>query len=177
MNPVRDAIRGEFSRYRKLAEGAIRQLEAQQCNWTPAEEANSVTVLVAHLSGNLKSRFTDFLDSDGEKPWREREGEFAERSLPKEELLALWAQGWEVLEKTLESLEDADLPREVRIRRQPLTVLQALERSLAHVAYHVGQIVLLARLQKGGDWVSLSIPKGHSAAYNLNPDKEKPDAR
>jgi hypothetical protein len=129
---------------------------------------------VWHLAGNLKSRFTDFLTTDGEKPWRNREEEFAPRTVSPDEALAKWADGWDVLFRALEGLDDADLGRTVTIRGVGLTVLDALLRSVTHASYHVGQIVFEARALRGPDWQWLTIPPGGSAGYNQNPRHEKP---
>src|SRR5690348_16754249 len=117
-----------------------------------------------HVAGNLKSRFTEFLTSDGEKSWRNREEEFQGRAVSRAELLAKWEDGWKALFAALDGLSDDALSREVKIRGQGLTVLEALHRSLAHTSYHVGQIVFLAKELAGQNWASLSIPKGQSAA-------------
>ena len=174
MNELIRSVEGEYRRYKKLAEGAIAQVnEAQVCESPPAEFANSIATICWHVSGNLQSRFTDFGTSDGEKPWRAREEEFAARAVSRGELLAKWETGWTALFGALDSLTDADLSTTVTIRQQPLKVHEALNRSLAHVSYHVGQIVYLAKMMKGGAWSSLSIPPGQSAAYNKNPTKEQ----
>lgn len=119
-----------------------------------------------HVAGNLKSRFTDFLTTDGEKPWRDRESEFAARTVTAAELSAKWEDGWSALLTEVDALSDADLARTVTIRSQPLSVLDALQRSLAHTSYHVGQIVFLSRLLTGGRWEWLSIPPGQSDEFN-----------
>ncbi len=172
--PVIAAITAEYRRYHNLAEDVFVQLDERELCARPPGEGNSVATLVWHLSGNLQSRFTDFLESDGEKPWRQREEEFLERRVTRAELLEKWKRGWAVLFDELGDLTDEDLQREVRIRAQALTVIEALARSLAHCAYHVGQIVLLAREHKGADWRFLSIPPGGTDAYNANPDRERP---
>ena len=133
--------------------------------------------LIDYVSGNLRSRFTDFLTDDGEKPWREREEEFAARSVSRDVLLAKWNEGWDVLLATLGALTDEDLSRTVTIRRQPLLVHEALHRSLAHVSYHVGQIVYVSHAYCGVSWRYLSIAPGGTAAYNAAPTKEKPMAQ
>jgi len=137
------------------------------------EDGNSPAMIVHHVSGNLTSRFTDFLTTDGEKPWRNRDDEFADRTCTRAVVLSTWDAGWRVLEQQLASLTDADMTRTVTIRAQPLTVHAALCRSATHVAYHVGQLVTLARQSTGAGWRSLSIPRGQSAAYNANPTREK----
>lgn len=163
----------EFRRYKVLAEGAIAQVGDEELLRVQDDASNSIAVLVRHLSGNLRSRFTDFLTSDGEKPWRDRDNEFASVSDTRDQLLATWDQGWRVLFGALESLSDHDLRGSVTIRGVSLTVVEALQRSLAHVAYHVGQIVLLARGFVGQQWTPLSIPPGQSSQYNENPTLEK----
>lgn len=152
----------EFRRYRALIDGALAQLSDAAINVAPMEGGNSVAMLLAHLAGNLKSRFTDFLTTDGEKTWRDRDGEFASTAYDRTTIEAESRAGWGVLEATLESLTDADFTREVTIRGVALTVDEALARSLVHVAYHAGQIVLLAQMQVGEDWKSLSIPRSGS---------------
>lgn len=175
MPSVLDSIRAEYARYRALAEGAMRQLDdAALCVADPG--GNSIATLVWHLSGNFQSRFTDFLTTDGEKPWRQRDDEFASRSVSRDELMERWRAGWAILDGSLNALVEADLDRTITIRRQPLLVHQALLRSLAHAAYHVGQIVLLAKAARGEAWESLSIPPGGSAAYNAAPTSETPTA-
>ncbi len=167
------SIKYEYLRYKKLGEGAINQTPEDGLNKLYGDDNNSISVIVAHISGNLKSRFTDFLTTDGEKPWRKRDAEFEERDLTKSELLLLWDNGWVVLLTTLDELSDDDLDKTITIREKELTVADALHRSLAHVSYHVGQIVYLARMIAGKEWKSLSIPRGESNTYNQNPDKEK----
>ena len=161
----------EFRRYRVIAEKALAQVPDGALNQVPVADGNSMAMLVRHLSGNLVSRFTDFLGSDGEKPWRNRDAEFEERFYSRSEVDQMWQQGWSVLEQTMSELSDADLLREVRIRGLELTVQAALVRSVAHVAYHVGQIVLLARITKEENWEWISIPRGQSAHYNKKPDE------
>lgn len=163
----------EFQRYKATAEKALAQVSDAVLNHVPVPDGNSLAMLVRHLSGNFRSRFTDFLTTDGEKPWRNRDEEFAERTYTRAEVEQLWQEGWAVLEQTLESLTEADLSRTVHIRGQALRVDAALARSLAHLAYHVGQMVLLARMAQGEDWQWISIAKGQSAQYNQNPTKER----
>jgi len=172
-NPLVNDLLGEYKRYRQLAEKAIAQMPDDALNVVPGTDCNSVAMIVAHMSGNLSSRFTNFLTEDGEKPWRERDEEFASRSCTREQMLQMWTDAWSVLEREVTALTDADLARVVTIRQQPLTAHAALCRSISHVAYHVGQIVLLARMYADAPWESLSIPKGQSAAYNKNPTREK----
>ena len=169
-----ESIRGEYLRYKKLAESAMAQVPDGQLSASPSEESNSIAMVCWHVSGNLKSRFTDFLTTDGEKPWRNREEEFDARSVSRADLLAKWEDGWAALSGALADLTDEHLTREVTIRGQALSVVEALHRSLAHTSYHVGQIVYLAKEKAGANWTSLSIPKGQSAAFNQNPTGQKP---
>jgi len=168
-----DSIKSEYLRYKTLGEGAIEQVQDDGINKVFGEDNNSITVITSHISGNLKSRFTDFLTTDGEKSWRKRDTEFFERNITREELTEKWNNGWKVLLETLAALSDSDLNKIVTIRNKELTVIEALHRSLAHTSYHVGQIVFIARTIVGKDWKSLSIPRGGSDKYNLNPDTEK----
>ena len=173
MNRIVSSVQAEYLRYKGLAEGAIAQLSDADLVVSGPGDGNSIAVLCWHLAGNFRSRFTDFLTSDGEKPWRHREEEFSRRAITKDELLAYWEGGWAVVLETLRDLSDADLDREVTIRGQPLLVVEALHRSLAHASYHVGQIVFQARGLKGTGWRWLSIPPGQSDQYNARPTMEK----
>jgi hypothetical protein len=170
-----DLARREFERMKQLADRAIAQLPADRFFAAPVEGDNSIAVIVKHVSGNLLSRWTDFLVSDGEKLGRRRDDEFA--ILPRETregLLDRWEQGWAALFEALQPLTDADLARVVTIRGEPLTVLQAINRQLTHYSYHVGQIVFLAKHHCGPSWQSLSIPRGKSEEFNRAPDKYVP---
>jgi uncharacterized damage-inducible protein DinB len=176
-DPVRrvlSAIEPEFRRYKRLGDESIRQLDAEALVRQPPGDGNSVAAIVWHVAGNLRSRFTDFLTTDGEKPWRDRESEFAARAVSATDVRAKWEEGWDVLFQTLSTLTDADLSRTVVIRGQSLSVLDALQRSVTHASYHVGQIVFLARSLRGKRWEWLSIPPGKSDEYNRNPNREKP---
>lgn len=168
-----DDFRSEYRRYRTLGERALAQMSDDGLNHVPSQESNSAAMIVRHVSGNLASRFTDFLQSDGEKPWRDRDREFDDVQLSRAEVEKAWASGFAVLDAALDALTDADMSRTVTIRQQPLTVHAALTRSVAHVAYHAGQLVLLARAEAGAGWKSLSIPRGMSDAYNAAPTNEK----
>jgi len=153
-------------RYKSLGEKSLRQLSDAQVHWTSDGEANSVAILVKHMAGNMRSRWTDFLHTDGEKPDRDRDGEFIDDFESREQLMAVWEEGWRTCFSTLDSLTEADLAREGTIRGRAHTVVEAINRQLGHYAYHVGQIVQLARMQVGAaDWQSLSIPRGQSEAY------------
>jgi len=167
-----ESIRAEYLRYKTLAEGAIDQLDDGDLSRDGPSGGNSIAVLCWHVAGNLKSRFSDFLTSDGEKPWRQREEEFTARTVSRDELSAKWRDGWTVLLDTLAGLTDADLEKTVTIRRQPMLVHAALHRSLSHVCYHVGQIVYVAKAFRGANWNYLSIPPGQSDSYNQAPKYE-----
>ena len=177
MTNMIDSIRAEYLRYRALAEAAIDQLTEDQLSADGANGGNSVAVICWHVSGNLRSRFTEFLTSDGEKPWRKREEEFQARTVTRDELLSKWNQGWDALLGTLANHTDEQLQVTVTIRGQPLRVHEALHRSLAHLSYHVGQIVYLAKSLRGKDWKYLSIPPGKSDEYNQAPKLERPAAQ
>ena len=169
---IRDFV-DEYARYRRLGEKAIQQVPDESLNSILGADTNSIAMIMRHISGNLLSRFTDFLTSDGEKPWRNREAEFEETQYSWEEVQRLWSEGWGVLESQLSQLSDDQLQALVYIRGEAWTVHGALCRSLAHVSYHVGQIVLLARILNDGNWQSLSIPRGQSLAYNKTPTKDR----
>jgi uncharacterized damage-inducible protein DinB len=173
--PIIDSIRGEFVRYKALAEAAIAQTDDADLSKDPAEDGNSIATVCWHVAGNLESRFTDFLTTDGEKPWRQRDDEFLQRQVPRAELLIRWEAGWSVLLATLSRLDDTHLTRTITIRGQALRVDEALHRSLAHTAYHCGQIVLLAKNSRGTAWRSLSIPRGKSDEANRSPSAQLPE--
>ena len=130
------------------------------------EEMNSIAIITKHMAGNMRSRWTDFLISDGEKPDRNRDSEFVEPPTTRAELMKMWNEGWERVFKALEPLTDSDLERKITIRGEPHSVMQAINRQIAHYAYHVGQIVFLAKHFKGSDWKSLSVPKNKSGEFN-----------
>jgi uncharacterized damage-inducible protein DinB len=161
-----DSIGAEYLRYKTLAESAIDQLADDELSIQGPNGGSSIAIICWHISGNLQSRFTEFLTSDGEKPWRERDEEFQVRTVSRSTLLSKWNQGWEVLLGALATLTDEQLHRHVTIRGQPLSVHEALHRSLAHLSYHVGQIVYLAKSFRGKDWKYLSIPPDRSAAFD-----------
>ena len=162
---ILNSLESEYRRYKGLGEGAIAQLDETDFS-KPAGGGNSIAILIWHISGNLKSRFTDFLASDGEKPWRARDEEFVDRSVSRAQLLEKWEEGWRVLLSALGTLQSDDLTRTVTIRTQPMAVHDALHRSLAHVSYHVGQIVYIAKALRGDKWKYMSIPPGKSEEFN-----------
>jgi hypothetical protein len=155
-----DDVRLQFRKLKKLAEGALSQVKDDELLVTLDPEANSLAVIMKHMAGNLRSRFTDFLTTDGEKPDRNRDGEFEMAGKPtRAAVMADWESGWARLFETLDSLTDEDVLLEVTIRREPLTVIQALDRQMTHHAYHVGQIVFLAKHLRSAEWKTLSMPK------------------
>ena len=173
MRQVINSIEAEYQRYKALGEGSIAQLDEAELRIPGPNAGNSVAVIVWHLGGNLASRFTDFLTSDGEKPWRQRNEECAVRTVTRDELMDKWRQGWTVLFEALAGLTDDHLRQQVAIRDQSLGVHDALHRSLAYTSYHVGQIVYLAKSLRGAKWRYLSISPGGSAAYNQAPALER----
>jgi uncharacterized damage-inducible protein DinB len=151
-----------YQQQRRLAENAAAQLNDEEFFRALDAESNSVGVLMKHVGGNLRSRWTDFLTSDGEKPGRNRDGEFLVQGETRADVLRVWESGFSVLEHTLRTLTDADLTRTVLIRAEPCTVSQALARNVTHVAHHAGQVVFLAKMLCGPRWKTLSIPRGAS---------------
>ena len=155
-----------FHFYKKLAEGAMEQVTDDQLFATLDEEMNSIAIIVKHIAGNMRSRWTDFLTSDGEKPDRNRDNEFIEPPKTRAALMRLWNEGWQRVFDALEPLSDSDLERNVTIRSEPHSVMQAINRQLVHYAYHSGQIVFLAKHFKASEWKSLSVPRNKSAEFN-----------
>jgi hypothetical protein len=167
MNNYLNICRKVFAQYKMLGEKAMDQLNEDQLNLSLSVESNSIVLIVKHLHGNMLSRWTDFLTTDGEKEWRNRDNEFISgKNVTLEELNWMWEDGWALFFRTLESLEETDLDKKVKIRGEEFSVLEALQRQTAHYSYHIGQIVYLAKACKDRDWVSLSIPKGKSKEYN-----------
>jgi hypothetical protein len=155
-----------FRYYKKLGDGALAQLPDDKINWEIAPNSNSVAVIVKHLKGNMLSRWTNFLSSDGEKQSRNRDDEFEDTIRTKTELLAVWEQGWHCLFTAIDPLQSSDFEQLVYIRNEGHTITEALNRQLGHYAYHVGQIVFLVKAIVGNQWQSLSIPKGQSQVFN-----------
>ncbi|HEY6970820.1 MAG TPA: DUF1572 family protein [Candidatus Angelobacter sp.] len=170
-----DEVRRNFRGYKRLAEGALAQLKDAEFFYAPDEESLSMALLMKHINGNQRSRFTDFLTTDGEKPDRNRDQEFElEAGVTREQLMQRWEAGWNCVFDALASLKSSDVSRTVYIRGTPHSVIQALQRALAHYAYHVGQVVYLAKHIRKAEWQSLSIPKGESAEYNaVKPEDRK----
>jgi hypothetical protein len=155
-----------FGQYKKLADGAMAQVTDEQLYAALDGEMNSIAVIVKHMAGNMRSRWTDFLISDGEKPDRNRDSEFLDPPAGREGLMNAWEQGWNCVFQALEPLTDADLARTVTIRGEAHSVMQAINRQIAHYSYHCGQIVFLAKHFCGADWKSLSVPRGASGGFN-----------
>jgi hypothetical protein len=155
-----------FKYYQGLAESAMSQVNEAQLFQTPSPESNSIAIIAKHLAGNMLSRWTDFLESDGEKPWRNRDQEFENDFKKKEELYEYWHNGWNCLYNALEQLKPSDLDRIIYIRNEGHTVMDAITRQLCHYSHHSGQIVFLSKFWADQHWKSLSIPKNNSAAYN-----------
>ena len=160
------SVRFEFERYKYLGDNTFAQLDGQDIHWTYHQEGNSVALIVKHMVGNMLSRWTNFLTEDGEKPWRHREMEFEAPPESKEAMLVLWEKGWNCLFDALASINRDNFGTTVKIRDEDHTVVEAVNRQLAHYANHVGQIVLMGKMIRGSDWLSLSIPKGGSARFN-----------
>src|SRR5438270_1057773 len=155
-----------FRFYKKMAESAMEQVSDEQLFTTLDEEMNSIAIIVKHMAGNMRSRWTDFLTSDGEKPDRNRDIEFAAPPATRAELINIWNEGWDRVFHALEPLSDAEMERKVTIRGELHSVMQAINRQIAHYAYHCGQIVFLAKHFKGSEWKSLTVPRNKSAEFN-----------
>ncbi|MBF4491698.1 DUF1572 domain-containing protein [Flavobacterium sp. MR2016-29] len=161
-----ESVKKQFLYYKMLGEKSIDQLEPQQLFVSINEDTNSIATIIKHISGNMLSRWTDFLTSDGEKEWRNRDAEFENDLQAKEEVLDIWNKGWKVFLDTLNSLKPEQLSDIIYIRNEGHTVIEAINRQLAHYPYHVGQIVFYAKQLKNTSWESLSIPKNKSGNYN-----------
>lgn len=165
-NNYLESVRKQFEYYKLLGERTIAQLSDEDLFWQYNAESNSIAIIVKHLWGNMLSRWTDFLTSDGEKQWRDREAEFEGDIRDRSELRQKWEAGWNCLFEALDSVHEENFATTVYIRNQGHTVVEAINRQLAHYAYHIGQIVYIGRMLRGPEWESLSIPKGESKAYN-----------
>jgi hypothetical protein len=155
-----------FRYYKKLAERAMEQVKDEQLTAVLDSQMNSIAIIVKHMAGNMRSRWTDFLTSDGEKPDRNRDTEFVDAPVSRDPIQKTWEEGWQTLFNALSPLSEADLGRTVLIRGEPHSVMQAINRQIAHYAYHCGQIVLLAKHFQADEWKSLSVPRGKSAEFN-----------
>lgn len=165
-SPILTAAIDELQKIKKLADKSIEQLTDQQLHQTLDPEANSVAVLMRHMAGNMRSRWIDFLNSDGEKPDRLRDREFEDPGQSRAELMAEWEHGWKCVFDALTPLRDADLQRTVLIRSEPHSVYKAISRQVAHYAGHAYQILMLAKHMQGASWKTLSIPRGQSEEFN-----------
>tara|TARA_Y100000815_G_C13318623_1_gene491471 strand:- start:1331 stop:1882 length:552 start_codon:yes stop_codon:yes gene_type:complete len=164
----------QFEYYKSLGDKTFEQLTFNELQREFEEDSNSITIIVKHIVGNMLSRWTNFLTEDGEKEWRKRDEEFIDSFENKAQFLEAWEKGWNCLFNAIKPLQKDDLERVIYIRNQGHSITEAINRQMMHYAYHVGQIVLLGKLTKGSDWVSLSIPKGKSKAYNQDKfSKEK----
>lgn len=161
-----ESARRQFDTYKTLGEKAMLQMTDEALNWQQNEDSNSVAGIVKHMRGNMLSRWTDFLTTDGEKPWRERDTEFEYRVMSRQEMMNEWEEGWACLRAALSSITNDDLQETIYIRGEGHSVLEAINRQVAHYSYHVGQIVYIAKLTATNGWNSLSIPRDKSAEYN-----------
>jgi len=158
----------EFRRYKTLGDKTFPQLSDEDLLWRYGSEDNSIAQIVKHISGNMLSRWTNFLTEDGEKEWRHRDTEFEATYKTKAEMIAAWEKGWNCLFDAINPLQPEDVSRIIYIRNQGHTVLEAITRQLCHYPYHIGQIIYVAKLIRGNEWISLSIPKGKSSTYNAD---------
>ncbi|MES2748024.1 MAG: DUF1572 family protein [Bacteroidota bacterium] len=173
-NPYLESIKKQFLYYKMLGEKAIEQLEPEQLFVSVNDDTNSIATIVKHLSGNMLSRWTDFLTTDGEKEWRNRDGEFDATITTKAEVMELWNKGWDCFFNAINPLTSEQLTTIIYIRNEGHTVMEAINRQLAHYPYHIGQIVFYAKMLKKETWTSLSIPKNSSNSYNADKfSKEK----
>ena len=169
-----ESVKKQFLYYKTIGGKAIEQLEPEQLFISVNEDTNSIAMIIQHVSGNMLSRWTDFLTSDGEKDWRNRDNEFEETITNKEELMNLWNKGWDCFFGALNSLQPEQLETIIYIRNEGHTVIEAINRQLAHYPYHIGQIVFYAKMLKESEWTSLSISKNKSNSYNADKfSKEK----
>ncbi|RQP09219.1 MAG: DUF1572 domain-containing protein [Parapedobacter sp.] len=177
MDSYLESIKKQFLYYKMLGEKAMEQLQEEQLFWRYNEESNSIAILVNHIAGNMLSRFTDFLTTDGEKPWRNRDVEFTNPFQNKAELMEHWNKGWDCLMNALDQLTEADLEKIIYIRNDGHTVTEAINRQLAHYPYHIGQMVFIAKMLKNEDWKTLSIARNKSADYNSRKFSQDKDRR
>ncbi len=162
MNNYLESAKKEFNKYKSLGDKTIEQLDEENLFWQYNNESNSIAIIIQHMWGNRLSRWTNFLVEDGEKEWRDRDAEFEKVIETKEELIIKWDAGWDCLFHALNSLSNNDLDKTIYIRKEPLTVMDAINGQIAHYSYHVGQIVYLGKMQLNDRWISLSIPKTNS---------------
>lgn len=161
-----ESVKQQVAYYKLLGEKTMAQLSDEKLFWQYNEESNSIATIVKHLSGNMLSRWTDFLTTDGEKEWRNRDEEFENNIQTREALMLVWQKGWDCFLKALNTLRNEDLSKTIYIRNQGHTVIEAINRQLAHYPYHIGQLVFIGKMVNNDQWQSLSIPKGNSTSYN-----------
>ena len=160
--------------YKDLGDKTFVQLNEWDFHYQPNDESNSIATIIQHMTGNMLSRWTNFLTEDGEKEWRKRDEEFEIHQYTKQELIELWEKGWTCFLGTVSALKKKDLKKTITIRQEELTVIDAINRQLAHYPYHIGQIIFLAKIIKNKSWQNLSIPKGNSQAYNQSDEVKDP---
>jgi len=156
----------QFRHYKERAEKAIEQLSEEELHWKPNEVSNNIAIIIKHLSSNMHSRWVEFLTTDGEKVYRDRDIEFVDDLQTKTEIIQSWENGWALLFNTIENLKESDLHRTVTLRQQPISVLQAIQTEVAHISYHLGQILYIGKQIKDKEWIILSIPKNGSKEFN-----------
>ena len=161
-----ESARKQFTTYKALGEKSLARITDEQLHWSYGEDSNTAAVIVRHMRGNMLSRWTDFLTTDGEKPWRRRDDEFVDDNASRAVVMQRWEEGWQCLFDALAIVTDNDLEKTITIRGEQHTILEAVNRQIAHYSYHVGQIVLIAKMCNNGSWQSLSIPRNGSDAYN-----------
>jgi len=165
-NDYLTSVKKQFAYYKMLGDKSFEQVNEEDLFWQPASNSNSIAVIGKHLWGNMKSRWTDFLIADGEKQWRNRDEEFEATIKTKDALLKHWQEGWDCVFTALDSINESNFETTIYIRNQGHTIVEAINRQLAHYAYHVGQIVFIAKIKNSENWQSLSIPKGDSKNFN-----------
>ncbi|TAL43232.1 MAG: DUF1572 domain-containing protein [Chitinophagaceae bacterium] len=169
-----DTVTRRVKYYKDLGEKTFEQLDDKDFHFQPSSESNSIAVIVQHITGNMLSRWTNFLTEDGEKEWRNRDDEFEIHQYSKQQVIDVWQKGWNCFLHALESLTEDDLLKTIYIRKEPLSVIDAINRQLAHYPYHIGQVLYTGRIIKDKDWKNLSVPKGKSQAYNLGNQTKDP---
>ena len=160
--------------YKDLGDKTLEQLNDWDLHYQPNEESNSIAIIIQHMSGNMQSRWTNFLKEDGEKEWRNRDSEFEKGEQSKKELVGIWEKGWECFLGALASLKKKNLKKTVTIRGEELSVVDAIHRQLAHYPYHIGQIIYIAKIIKNKNWKNLSIPRNGSLSYNVSTEIKDP---
>jgi hypothetical protein len=172
-----DSAKRQFTMYKQLGEKAMAQIDEDELSWQANEDSNSIVMIVKHLWGNMMSRWTDFLTTDGEKPWRQRDAEFENDKWTRDTLMKKWEEGWRCVFNALDSLTDNDLEKIIYIRNEGHTVLEAINRQIAHYSYHAGQIVYISKLRSKKEWKSLSIPRNKSKEYNAEKFSQEKERR